>query len=108
MHPLIDMIKHIRKSKHVSQSELGKRVGLPQSHISKIEKGQTDLRLSSLSEIVKHLDHELMIVPVSKRNEVRTLLGLENDTPPPAPSSAPSFPYVPPPSMHGPSNNENA
>lgn len=77
MHPLIEAVKRIRKSKHMSQSTLGKLVGLPQSHISKIEKGQTDLRLSSLTEISQHLDHTLMMIPNNKRIEVLAVLGLD-------------------------------
>ena len=34
-------IQQVRKAKRITQEELGKRVGLPKSSISKIEKGQT-------------------------------------------------------------------
>jgi transcriptional regulator with XRE-family HTH domain len=43
----------------MTQKELGQRVGLPQSHISKIEKGAVDLQLSSLVEIARALDFEV-------------------------------------------------
>ena len=33
-------IQQVRKAKKITQEELGKRVGLPKSSISKIEKGQ--------------------------------------------------------------------
>ena len=36
-------IQQVRKSKGLTQEELGKRVGLPKSSISKIEKGLTHI-----------------------------------------------------------------
>jgi len=56
-------IRQARKDKGLTQRELGKRVGLPQSHISKIESGAVDLQLSSLAEIARALDLELKLVP---------------------------------------------
>lgn len=59
----ITTIKHTRTAKGLSQSELGQRVGLPQSHISKIEKGDVDIKLSSLIQIARALDLEVKLVP---------------------------------------------
>ena len=56
-------VKQIRLAKSLTQQELGKRVGLPQSHISKIEKGGVDLQLSSLVEIARALDLQVKLVP---------------------------------------------
>ena len=56
-------IRAARKAKGLTQHELGQRVGLPQSHISKIESGAVDLQLSSLVEITRALDLELKLVP---------------------------------------------
>lgn len=55
--------RQARVTKRLTQSDLGARVGLPQSHISKIESGAVDLQLSSLSEIARALDLELKLVP---------------------------------------------
>ena len=52
-----------RRDRGLSQKALGARLGLPQSHISKIESGRTDLRLSSLIEFARQLDLELLLVP---------------------------------------------
>ena len=57
------LIKAARKAKGLTQQALGKRVGLPQSHISKIENGAVDLQLSSLAEIARALDLEIRLVP---------------------------------------------
>ena len=56
-------VREARIAKALTQKELGQRVGLPQSHISKIEKGAVDLKLSSLVEIARALDLEITLVP---------------------------------------------
>lgn len=56
-------IREARIAKALTQKELGQRAGLPQSHISKIEKGAVDLKLSSLVEIARALDLEITLVP---------------------------------------------
>lgn len=56
-------IRRVRKAKALTQAQLGQRVGLPQSHISKIEKGVVDLQLSSLAEIARALDLEVKLIP---------------------------------------------
>lgn len=56
-------IRAARQAAALTQKELGQRVGLPQSHISKIEKGAVDLQLSSLVEIARALDLEVKLVP---------------------------------------------
>ncbi|MBI3678027.1 MAG: helix-turn-helix transcriptional regulator [Proteobacteria bacterium] len=47
----------------LSQRELSGRIGLPQAQISRIENGTVDPRLSSLIEIARALDLELVFVP---------------------------------------------
>ncbi|HEY4255035.1 MAG TPA: helix-turn-helix transcriptional regulator [Chlamydiales bacterium] len=55
-------IKAARKKKGLSQKALGDKVGMPQSHISKIEQGLVDLQTSSLIEIARALELEPMLV----------------------------------------------
>lgn len=45
--------------------ELSARSGVPQSHISKIESGSVDLRISSLIALARVLDLELLVAPKS-------------------------------------------
>lgn len=52
-----------RKRKGMSQRALADLAGVPQSHISKIESGAVDLRLSSLIELSRALGLELELVP---------------------------------------------
>ncbi|MGC4251216.1 MAG: helix-turn-helix transcriptional regulator [Sphingobium sp.] len=56
-------VKAARQTKALTQRELGRRVGLPQSHISKIESGGVDLQLSSLIQIARALDLEIRLIP---------------------------------------------
>lgn len=56
-------LKEARSSKGLSQQKLGELAGVPQSHISKIENGGVDLRVSSLVGLARVLDLELTLVP---------------------------------------------
>lgn len=56
-------LRDARNAKHLSQRQLSKLAGVPQSHISRIESNQVDLRLSSLVAIANALDLELALVP---------------------------------------------
>lgn len=60
---IVASLKEARTANSLTQQELGQRVGLPQSHISKIEKGGVDLKLSSLAELARALDLEVKLVP---------------------------------------------
>jgi transcriptional regulator with XRE-family HTH domain len=52
-----------RRRKGLSQRDLGERTATPQAHISKIEQGRVDLRLSSLAELARALDLDVQLVP---------------------------------------------
>jgi transcriptional regulator with XRE-family HTH domain len=56
-------LKAAREALALSQRALGERVGLPQSHVSKIEAGAVDLKLSSLIELARALDLDVVLVP---------------------------------------------
>lgn len=56
-------LRAARTARALTQKELGRRVGLPQSHISKIENGAVDLQLSSLVELARALELEVTLVP---------------------------------------------
>jgi transcriptional regulator with XRE-family HTH domain len=60
---LAHTLKAARDNKGLSQRALGKLAGVPQGHISKIEAGEVDLRVSSLIELARALDLEVTLVP---------------------------------------------
>ena len=60
---IANQLKAEREARDLSQRALSKLTGIPQSHISKIESGTVDLRLSSLIELARVLNLELTLVP---------------------------------------------
>lgn len=60
---IIQAIKTARKDQHLSQRDLSARSGIAQSHISKIENGSVDITLSTLVELARALDLEVMLLP---------------------------------------------
>ena len=60
---LARQLKAARLRKRLSQRALAEKVGMPQSHISKIENGRIDIRISSLMEFARVLDLEPMLIP---------------------------------------------
>jgi transcriptional regulator with XRE-family HTH domain len=60
---ILHTLRRVREHTGLSQRDLSARIGVPQSHISKIESGGTDLRLSSLVELARALDYEVVLVP---------------------------------------------
>ena len=72
-------LKAARQASGLSQRALSKRAGVPQSHISKIENGGVDLRLSSLVGIARALDLEVALVPRKHLSAVRTIVRTPDD-----------------------------
>ncbi len=73
------LLKTARERKGLSQRALSAKAGVPQSHISKIENGAVDLRLSSLVELARVLDLELALVPRKKLPAVRAIIRGDDD-----------------------------
>jgi transcriptional regulator with XRE-family HTH domain len=65
-----------RQKRGWSQLALGKQVGLPQVHISGIETGKVTPRFNTLLDLVRVLDHDLLLVP---RELVPTVQALIHD-----------------------------
>ena len=58
----------------MKQSEFGNKLGLPQSHISKIERGETDPRLSTVVDMARIVDRELILVPRRLAPAIRPMI----------------------------------
>src|SRR5690606_1961683 len=74
MEEITEKLKKARHAKRMTQAELGKKMGLPQSHISQIEAGRVDIRLSSLLEMARLLDLEPMLIPRILTPAVRSII----------------------------------
>ncbi len=63
-----------RQARGWSQAELGRRVGLPQVHVSGIETGKVAPRFNTLLDLVRVLDYDLLLVPRSLVPAVQSLI----------------------------------
>jgi len=66
------ILKGVRKKKGLSQSEAGSLVGIDQPTLSKIERGESNVRIDTLFRLLAALDLELFIRPREKMPTLRT------------------------------------
>lgn len=71
---IIAALKAARRDKGLTQRALSEQAGMPQSHVSKIEQGEVDLQLSSLIELARALDLEVVTVPRKLIPAVQTIV----------------------------------
>lgn len=74
---ILEKLKAARRKKGLRQSALGEKLGLPQSHISKIESCGTDPRLSTVTEMALLLDHQLVLILRQHLPLIRSLISGE-------------------------------
>lgn len=67
-------LKDARERQGLSQRALAAKVGVPQSHISKIENAAVDLQTTSLIAIARALDLEVALVPRQALPVLQTML----------------------------------
>jgi transcriptional regulator with XRE-family HTH domain len=79
--PIITALTTARHRAGLSQRALADKVGLAQSHISKIERGAVDPQTTSLVEIARVLDLELSLVPTPLIPALRALIRESIPTP---------------------------
>lgn len=77
---LLHTLRSSREAAGISQRQLSVQTGIPQSHISKIESGSTDMRVSSLIEIARALDLELVLLPRKLLPAVEALTAKSSDS----------------------------
>ena len=57
------LLRDLRKQKGLTQTELGRKVGLDQKKVSLMENGNTNMRVDSLFRLLSALDHGVVVVP---------------------------------------------
>ena len=67
-------LRQARLQKGWSQRELSGKAGIPQAHISRIESGSVDVKVSTLVELARLLDLELVLAPRSSIPAVEALI----------------------------------
>ena len=66
-------LQQARVARGLTQAELGALVGLPQSHISKIERGETDFQWTTLEQIANAVGLSAVLVPTGLVPVVQSL-----------------------------------
>jgi transcriptional regulator with XRE-family HTH domain len=56
-------LKDVRRARGLTQEQLGEKLGIPQMHVSGIESGKVVPRYDTLLDVVRALDHDLVLVP---------------------------------------------
>lgn len=67
-------LKETRLGRGWSQFELGRRIGIPQAHVSGIESGKVVPRFNTLLDLVRVLDYDLILVPRALVPAVQALI----------------------------------
>lgn len=82
--PSLNEIKHLRKKLNISQKELGEKLNIPQSTISRIENGATDPPYSKLKRIFEYLDFQRSEREKSKKHAedimVKKIISIKSDS----------------------------
>jgi len=71
---ILKSLRDARVRKGLTQRALSVRSGVPQSHISKIESGNVDLRVSSLIALARVLDLELFLAPRKSVPAIKSII----------------------------------
>lgn len=62
-YPLVAALTAIRKSRQMTQAELAQQAGLSRMTVQRLESNGLDPRLSTLQEMARVLDQELVVIP---------------------------------------------
>lgn len=72
--PLTAHLRDARVAKAWSQRDLSERAGIPQAHISRIESGAVDPKVSTLQDLARVLDLDLVLLPRTALTAVDALV----------------------------------
>jgi predicted transcriptional regulator len=74
MQALAETLRLARKAGGLSLDELSHRVGANRMTLHRLETGQTDPRLSTVSDLLRALGLELVVVPAAVRQDVEQFI----------------------------------
>ncbi len=72
---IVQQLAKRRADLRMTQRSVANLAGITQSYLSAIEKGKIDTRLSTLQDIARALNTELVPVPTEKLDAVQSLIG---------------------------------
>ena len=61
--PLLEVLRESRLNRHLTQEALARKLGVRQRQISDLERSTIDPRLSTIQNVARALDLELMLIP---------------------------------------------
>lgn len=66
-----ERVRYLRKNRGLTQEQLGEIVGLPQSYIGGIERGEKNISLETLERVIKALNINLddVFEPIENKNK---------------------------------------
>lgn len=71
---IVEQLRKARLNRKLSQSALAAKVGIGQNQISQLERGIVDPRFSTILDVARALEFELMLVP---RHGISVVEGLQ-------------------------------
>jgi predicted transcriptional regulator len=71
--PIAYELRRIREEQGVTQTAVAAKSGLNQTYLSKIEREKVDPRFTTVQDVARSLDYELILIP---RNLVQTVSSL--------------------------------
>lgn len=66
-----ERVRYLRKNRGLTQEQLGEKIGLPQSYIGGIERGEKNISLDTLERIVNalNINYEDLFKPMNDMNK---------------------------------------
>lgn len=77
MHLLLESLVTLRRAKKLTQHDLATRTTLSRTAIQQAESGKTDPHFSTLLELARALDMDIMVVPKALRQELEWFIQAE-------------------------------
>lgn len=79
-YPLVTALTTVRKSRQMTQAELAQQAGLSRMTIQRLESNGLDPRLSTLQEMARVLNQDLVVLPTHLRAAFEQWLGTQSAT----------------------------
>lgn len=79
MNSFYDDLYEARKALGLTQSDVARKLSMRQGHLSRIEQGKVDIRLSNFLDIARLLGLEVMLVPRQAKPVLEQLLKGKTD-----------------------------